>query len=168
MANFQKTVELIRAHGLFGLCEGDGCYCCAFEVHGIHVNISCRKSDHCIRVSSRHMYRDSAGIESVAREVLLQLGKMAEGYRLRFCERQDDHTNKSGWQGDKWVDVHRCCYCGKSRSDRQGYLCEECMKNEQALRLFPWHTDGFLDTKDNPQGTLYDDLAPEPKTGYEV
>src|SRR5271163_3760873 len=93
------ALALLKQHGIWGLGLGDGCRCTNFTVLGVSVDISCHKSEHCVRVigwshgSIAGDRRDASELESVAREVLVQLGEdVAYGYRVRFCEYRHDHA----------------------------------------------------------------------------
>jgi len=130
--NAQKALDLIKANGIFGLGDYDGCMCLNFEVCGVHVDVSCRKSSGSslfggfhgttVRVYSRHMDAGADDLKIVAAEVIRQV-RESEGHlpiQLRFCEYSDDSDSK-------------CAYCGKPRATAQGYLCQECVSKESPM-----------------------------------
>lgn len=130
--NATKALELIKANGIFGLGDYDGCMCCNFEVCGVQVDISCRKSSGSslfpdfygttVRVHSRHMDATADDLKLVAAEVIKQV-REREGHlpiQLRFCDYSDDKDLK-------------CAYCGKERAVPQGYLCSECATKDSPM-----------------------------------
>lgn len=140
-----KAIILMQSSGIFGLGEDDGCLCCNFNVMGVSVDISCYKSEHCVRVHCGHLDRVPKDVERVAAEVLRQLGEYADAssFRLRFCDYRDDHQNGHRENG-VWVETYRCCYCHAPRPGRAAYLCPSCILTEpRAVELYPWNTDGF-------------------------
>lgn len=143
-----KAVALITEHGLFGLCESDGCLCCNFSIHNVHVSVSCRKSEKCVRVWSDSMDYDAAMLEKVIRAVLADLARydstyLCNAYRLRFCEYAFDHYRAQGQDG-QWSVSHRCCYCNGPRAVATDYLCEACKAKPDAVQRYPWTGDGFM------------------------
>lgn len=150
MMDANKAIDLIRREGLFGLGEGDGCLCCHFEVQGVSVDISCHKSEHCVRVHSCHMYRSARDLERVALVVMQEFAKYTDvsEYRLRFTEYANDHQNGDRDKDDKWIEEYRCCYCHAPRSEKE-YLCAECREGkaehkDMAPISYPWTNDGFM------------------------
>lgn len=147
--NAEKALKLIVKNGIYGLCEGDGCRCCHFNVHSIFVDVYCHKSEHTVRVYSHCMFRDPMQLEPIAKEVLRQLGDCASGYRVRFCEYEADHV-KGKRVEKKWVEEYKCAYCGEKRDNPQEYLCDSCAtkKDEDGWgsprEYYPWTNDGFL------------------------
>lgn len=138
-----KAIALIMQHGLFGLCESDGCPCCNFSVHNVEVGVSCRKSEKCVRVESHSMDYDPPALEKVMRAVLQELQKEdSTEYRIRFCDYQSDHhrTKVNG----SWIESCLCCYCSKPRAGATGYLCNECKAKPDAVGRYPWTGDGFM------------------------
>lgn len=132
--NAQKAAALIKEKGIFGLGDYDGCMCCHFEVNGVHVDISCRKSSDgamfdgfygtTVRVSSRHMDSDASGLAEVAVVVIEQVQEN-EGHlpiNLRFCDYEHDANGG------------KCVYCGKSRGNPTGYLCDGCQTEADKYR----------------------------------
>lgn len=141
----KAAIKLIEQHTIYGLGALDGCMCCYFMVHNVHVNVSCRKSEHSIRVFSHTMYRDAKELEEVARVVIGQVSE-AEEYRVRFCEWSDDHyMGHRSANGGCWVTTQKCCWCTNRRDKSEGYLCDLCRRKQDAVNAFPWITDGFLD-----------------------
>ena len=121
-----SAVKLISEQGIFGLGSYDGCLCTHFMVHGISVDVSCRKSSGLgsvypnfygigVRVYSSHMDVDGSGLELVAREVVRQLADKGYDIKVRYCDYECD-------------DARKCVYCGAARSNAVGYLCEPCMQ----------------------------------------
>ena len=152
-----KTCALIEQHGIYGLCESDGCACCHFTIHNISVDVSCRKSEHCIRVYSNSLDSEAHGLERVMRAVLRSLAEYLGDanallrYRMRFCEYGKDHVD-GHWLGEKWIETHKCCWCGKLRDDGQAYLCRECLEKVDAVNYFPWTADGFMPSEGKSEG----------------
>lgn len=68
-----RAIALIKQVGVYGLNGSDGCACTSFSVHGMDIEISCRKSAHLVRVTSYSC--DSIGIDlqPVADAVLADL-----------------------------------------------------------------------------------------------
>jgi hypothetical protein len=140
-----EAIALIKQHGLYGLGGSDGCRCVHFHIQGVSIDVSCHKSEHCIRVWSNYIYREASELERIAREVLFDLsqtGADVDSYRLRFCKYSDDHVG-GHWEVSGFVHSQKCCYCGKPRNDRETYLCCECSSNPEAREHFPWICDGF-------------------------
>lgn len=146
----QKAIGLIKREGLWGLGLSDGCNCCHFEVQAIQVDISCHKSEHCIRVSSKYLYSAPEELEQVMRQVLLSFAESCSismyylsKYRLRFCEYRPDHVG-GHWKNKVWTETYECCYCGAPREHKEAYLCPKCSSTADAIRSYPWTKDGFL------------------------
>lgn len=140
----EQATELIKQHGVFGLCANDGCSCCHFKIHNISVDISCVFAD--IRVYSSCHTQDE--LESVAIEVVRSLSKSSilcciAVYRIRFNAPRLDHHNGRSVNG-RWLEEYLCSYCSEKRADRHGYLCGKCLLVESAKRSFPWTSDGFM------------------------
>lgn len=121
--NGATALERIKQHGIFGLCESDGCACAHFSVHGVSVDISCRKSSGAkpegfwgtlIRVWSHHI--DSTPDELVPIGQYLA-NEMCSSIKvptlIRFCDYDQDKDCK-------------CVYCGEPRGDYDNYLCDAC------------------------------------------
>lgn len=138
-----KALELIRSIGIYGLCESDGCPCCYFEIHGVHVNVSCHKSEHRIRVYSHHIFADPFELEPIAIEVAVQVGR--EGYSVRFCDYGKDHKGTNG----------TCCYCGKPRSDKEAYLCVPCLSKPEARGSYPWGLKGNMISPEDQERSIF-------------
>lgn len=136
----EKVLSLIEQVGINGLCVGDGCRCRFFEVHRIHVDISCHKSGHCVRVHSETA--DPQELPSIADAVFQWMestgtDKPRERYRLRFCAYDCDNVNVS-WRDGKWIKTQKCCYCSAPRPDAEAYLCVKCLLNPAARAMYPW------------------------------
>jgi hypothetical protein len=71
-----QAIRLIEQHGLTGLCETDGCPCIHFCVHRCDVSISCHKSAHTIRVSSRSGDYSTEDLERVLQVVKREFNKV--------------------------------------------------------------------------------------------
>jgi hypothetical protein len=134
--NVDGVVALLRRYGLHGLGGCDGCRCAHFSLLGISVDVSCHKSDHCVRVHSGYMGFNQADLVPIVREALRQLPDGGAGYSVRFCDYSSDHVN-GRWVDREWVEEHRCCYCAKPRADKAAYLCEECERDVRALESYP-------------------------------
>lgn len=155
MVNKDKAIALLRQHGLDGLGGHDGCDCCYFNIQGVEINISCHKSGHSIRVYAND--RIAEELEAIAKEVQAQMladyhkwenaepEERVHKFRVRFCEYTDDHTG-GRWEGTKYIDHAKCCWCSAPREDRQAYLCPSCLQKPEAIQMFPWTGDGFLAT----------------------
>lgn len=122
-----SALDLIRERGVYGLDHADGCPCCGFEVFGIAVEVSCRKSsgagDFCgtvVRVSSRRAEHNADEIAAVAREVARQLAENGYPIRVRFATYKHDAKQL-------------CIYCEKPREDATGYLCAACQQGKDAF-----------------------------------
>lgn len=120
MENGQRAVKLIQHAGIYGLGPADGCLCTNFEIQGISVDISCRKSSGSLdffgtiaRVHSHHGDVGTADLYLVAEEVVRQLSEQTEHIKVRFCDYEDDKER-------------RCVSCHKPRPDPNGYQCVEC------------------------------------------
>jgi hypothetical protein len=122
--NSVKAVEVIKHFGIYGLCDGDGCSCCHFEIQAIEVHVSCRKSNGAkpeefwgtmIRVHSAHLECMPADLELVAREVVRQVKESEPEvpYMVRY----------SSYEQDAKV---ACVYCTKPRERYEDYLCKAC------------------------------------------
>lgn len=125
----KAAARLIAEKGIFGLGGYDGCMCTNFEVQGVHIDISCRKSSGgsmfkdfygtTIRVWTNHLDGDAKGLGQVAAEVIREVRKN-EGHlpiKLRFC-------------GYKYDAEKSCTYCGKPRPDQERYLCTKCQDGQ--------------------------------------
>lgn len=121
----EAALALIRRFGIFGLGGSDGCYCCHFSIHGISIDVSCHKSEHCVRVHSGYLGFKDSNLFSIADEVLSQLPNGGERYRVRFCAYSFDHVNGHRDNGE-WVESYKCVYCEKPRVDPNAYLCGGC------------------------------------------
>lgn len=122
----EATLALIRRFGIFGLGGSDGCYCCNFSIHGISIDVSCHKSEHCVRIHTGCLGFSDSALFMIADEVLSQLPDGGERYRVRFCDYSCDHVN-GHWDKGKWVESYKCVYCSKPRADRDAYLCGTCV-----------------------------------------
>lgn len=71
--NLEATIALIRRFSIFGLGGSDGCECCHFHIHGFHVGVSCRKSEHTVRVYTHYLWFDPTDLQAIAVAVLSQL-----------------------------------------------------------------------------------------------
>lgn len=156
MSHAEKALATIRKVKVENLVDWDGCYCFSFDVCGVNVNLSCHKSEHCLRVYPSSSWYDVEGLELIAKEVLRQFssmtnggGEYAYGYRLRFCSYSHDHVN-GRYEGSKWVYESRCCYCHAPR-ERDEYLCSECRVKQERAAQYPWTSDGFLVQEGRPQ-----------------
>ena len=121
--NANAALKLIRDHGVLGLCESDGCLCIHFEIQGVNVDVSCRKSSvgglpfdrefygTVVRVHSRHLDSSIIELQPIADEIVKQVaGYDGRPIAVRFCD----------WAYDR---PPRCAYCGEPRADLNGYLC---------------------------------------------
>jgi hypothetical protein len=133
--NVESVIDLLERFGVFGLGGCDGCECAHFQILGIHVDVSCRKSEHCVRVHSDYMYFDHTRLIPLAREVLSQLCDPSQ-YSVRFCNYSSDHKNGRRENG-QWKDDQMCCYCGQLRQDRDGYLCDVCIAAGNGIDTLP-------------------------------
>ena len=121
----KAALDLIRSVGVHGLGGYDGCLCTNFEVQGVHVDVSCRKSSGGIgfrgtllRVYSHHIGTEPTDLVPIAREVARQLVAMEETpVKVRFTDYEHDAKKI-------------CVYCGKPRTEAAGYLCEDCKTKE--------------------------------------
>lgn len=131
--NGAAALKLICDIGVGGLGGYDGCLCTSFEVHGVHVSVSCRKSSGrnaekirpgfagiLVRVYSDHMDKTGKVLSAIAQRVASDLAP--EGYPVmtRFC----DYNSDAGQQ---------CTYCSAPRQDAAGYLCEKCLNSPNVL-----------------------------------
>ena len=136
--NGAKALKLIQDVGVFGLGWSDGCLCSHFEVQGVCVSVSCRKSENCLRVYSSGDV-DPEDLQAIAAEVNRQLEP--NHLAIRFCDYKFDHANGK-WEGEgktaRWVEESICCYCAGLRQDEEAYLCQKCMTNPDARKLFPY------------------------------
>lgn len=130
-------MELIARYGFEQLGGGDACRCSHFMICGFHIDVSCHKSEHCVRVFSDHMYRQAEDEIQIAALVLQQLGDSAKGYRVRYCEWGYDHVN-GHWEGNRFVNEYKCCYCSAPRSDAEAYLCAKCLRITDAVSRYPF------------------------------
>lgn len=128
--NVESVLDLLQRFGVWGLGGCDGCACAHFEILGIEVHVSCRKSEHCVRVHCGYLGFDQSELVPIAREVLSQL-TFPSRYSLRFCDYSKDHKNGRRENG-VWKDDQTCCYCNKPRADVDAYLCEECLRVRDA------------------------------------
>jgi hypothetical protein len=118
------ALKLIRDIGVGGLGGFDGCLCTSFEVHGVKVDVSCRKSSGSdtagsefygtlVRVHSDHMDADD-GLVSIAQEVAEQVLDQSPDVLVRFTDYRHDKECL-------------CVYCGQPRQSPSGYLCDACV-----------------------------------------
>lgn len=135
--NKAGCLELISRYGFYQLGGGAGCRCSHFAVCGFHVNVSCHKSEHCVRVYSHHLFRQPEDEVEIASLVIRQLGDSGENYRVRYCEYRHDHENGRRENG-VWTQEYSCCYCNKPRLDEDGYLCAGCLKKLDAVSHYPF------------------------------
>lgn len=137
-------LELMRRFGIWQLADdAGGCACTGFEINYIHVQVSCRSSEHTVRVYSHSMERDTKHLELVADEVVRQLTEHGHlGFRVRFCEYSYDHVDGKRIEG-VWHEWWSCCYCGKTRESQEAYLCKPCQSSASARSYYPW--DGSLE-----------------------
>lgn len=144
--NAAATLSLIRRFSVWGLGGSDGCDCSHFSVQGFKISVSCRKSEHCVRVWSNCLDWAVSGAIEIAREVLSQL-EDAERYEVRFCDYRHDHVS-GRWEHGEWVRDMQCCYCEKPRFKEDAYLCESCeSKPDIAARFAPMLSDWRMDPK---------------------
>ena len=141
--NKYGCLELISRYGPYQLGGGDGCSCSHFEVCGFHIDVSCPKSEHCVRVYSHHGYRQPDDEIEIASLVVKQLGDSGKNYRVRYCEYRHDHEKRLRRNG-VFTGGYSCCYCGKLRKDKDGYLCADCLKNKDAVSRYPFGLDHLL------------------------
>lgn len=104
----KPALDLIKQVGIYGLCYSDGCPCTNFEVHGVSVDVSCHKSDHCIRVYSCSAdFQDAEYkvrtclFQPIADEVRRQVNayycndqectEYGDGYAVKFLSWDDEH-----------------------------------------------------------------------------
>jgi hypothetical protein len=130
----------IQKYGIFGLGGNDGCACCHFSLCGIDVDVSCRKSEHCVRVHCGYLGYKVSNLFAIANEVLAQLRDGGIGYRVRFCGYSADHVN-GRWENGEWREEHKCVYCGKPRAGFDDYLCAVCAQNKEARH---YDASGFM------------------------
>lgn len=137
-----RALDLIKSAHVYGLCGPDGCPCLNFEVHGVHVDVSCRKSGDGfekiapdfygikVRVHSRHMDAHGPDLHAIAQEVAKQMA--SEGYAImaRFCEYRHDAEGL-------------CIYCDKPREEVAAYLCQKCAANPDASRYLEYRNFDF-------------------------
>lgn len=121
--NGAAALYLIRRFSIWGLGGSDGCDCCHFSIHGLQIDVSCRKSEHCVRVSSNCLDKSPKEMIAIASEVLSQID-YPDAYRVRFCDYSHDHVG-GHWEAGEWVETYRCVYCHKPRDERDGYLCAD-------------------------------------------
>lgn len=130
------AVKLIHDIGLYGLGGYDGCPCTSFEVMGVAVAVSCRKSSGMdsvfkdffgigVRVTSRLMDATPDALVKVADEVLRQLADEGYALKVRFCTYEQDSKCQ-------------CVYCGKERSNVGDYLCPECAAIPDRLEAYSY------------------------------
>lgn len=141
------VLELIRRYSIWGLCHSDGCECCYFAIHAYQIDVSCRKSEHCVRVSSHYLGHDASDGIDIAIEVLSQLSAPWR-YAVRFCEYSYDHVNSR--QNGAWVRAQKCCYCDATRPDTAAYLCDKCKSVANALHSYPLSIVGFQNPFSDP------------------
>ena len=131
--NAAAALALLREVPLERLCDLNGCICTSCAIQGIEIDVSCRKRSGTsrddgpttmIRVHSRHLDADAGGLAMVAQEVVRQVHRWEPWPHIvvRFCDYAQDNPPK-------------CIYCGKSRNDMAGYLCDACLDNPDALYL---------------------------------
>lgn len=133
--NVEGVVDLLQRFGVWGLGGCDGCECAHFKILGISVDVSCHKSEHCVRVHSGYLGFNQSELAQIAREVLAQLTH-PESYSLRFCEYSYDHKN-GRWENGVWKKDQACCYCGQLRPDADAYLCDDCFQQNKGLDVYP-------------------------------
>lgn len=131
--NGGAALKLINREGVYGLCGPDGCPCLNFEVHGVQVEISCRKSGAAmekinpdfygikVRVHSRHMDAHGADLHAIAQAVAGQMRDEGYAIMVRFCEHRHDAECL-------------CIYCEKPREKPAAYLCRKCEGNPDTSR----------------------------------
>jgi len=130
----EGVVAFIKRFSIWGLGGSDGCDCCYFELLGYHVHLSCRKSEHCIRVFSTYLGHSYHQAFPIALAVLEQLDN-PNGYRVRFCDYGHDHKN-GHWQDRQWMKDQACCYCDQLGRDEDAYLCDKCLAKPDLRRRF--------------------------------
>lgn len=130
----EGVLWLIRKFGISGMGGSDGCYCYHFQNRGISVDVSCHKSEHCVRVHSGYMEFDVSELFEIANEVLSQLPFGGSRYRVRFCDYGMDHVN-GRWEGKVWREEYKCGYCGKPRNERDAYRCQKCVAERKGEYL---------------------------------
>lgn len=133
------ALDLLQKVGIYELCGTDGCLCMHCEIRGVHIDVSCRKSDGAmdkiapdfygikLRVHSHHLYEDGDDLEKIAREVAKQLYSNGYAIMARFCDYRHDRECL-------------CIYCDKPRSDPAGYLCDDCLSGKSEF-LVPSERD---------------------------
>jgi hypothetical protein len=67
-----RAVELLREVGFWHLSGYAGCLCGHIRIFAFDIDISCRKSDNSITVSSRYTYMTEERLQKIADEVLRQ------------------------------------------------------------------------------------------------
>ena len=135
--NKDGCLELISRYGFYQLGGGDGCDCSNFQVCGFEISISCHKSEHCVRVYSHHLFRQPDDEIEIASLVIKQLGDSGKYYNIRFCDYRHDHVN-GRWENDVWTEEYSCCYCDKPRTDKDAYLCSNCLTKKDAISHYPF------------------------------
>lgn len=146
------TKDLIEEVGVYRLGGYDGCPCTHFQVRGISVDVSCRKSSGMdgpfpdffgigIRVYTRSDDADGAHLATVAKEVARQLQPEGYAIKVRYCTFEQDNEMK-------------CTYCGKEREDINAYICEACSDKPR-----PWGKGTVADAYDHRKFEFY---IPEP------
>lgn len=130
--NGNQALELVKEVGIYKLSGTDGCLCMRCEVQGVYIDIACRKSGAAmdqidpgffgvkLRVHSRHLDAGGDELRAIANEVARQLRDEGYAILVRFCEYRFDAEM-------------RCTYCGKTRTDTLGYLCDECLTKPDAF-----------------------------------
>lgn len=124
--NAEAAAALIDEKGIFGLSDYDGCLCANFSVHGINVDVSCRKS--CgglhyidsrffgivLRVHSTHLDAGAKDLNIVAEAVRRKLASEGDDIYTRLCSYEDDNKQ-------------HCLHCHSPRSGA-AYYCSTCLK----------------------------------------
>lgn len=120
----ETAADLIKEVSIFRLGYLDGCVCMSFEVKGVHVDISCRKS------SGMSMFRDFYGTSIRVTSGTLDGGPMLEDAAREVCRQLDEYGHPtvtvrySTWEQDQQC---KCVYCNMPRSSVEAYLCDDCM-----------------------------------------
>lgn len=122
------ALDLICREGIYGLGGSEGCPCTHFFVRGLHVDVSCRKSNGGLRAIDPNFYGavvrlyvqsldavPGAALREVAEEIVRQLraDDVASAVAVRYCDYEHDTKLK-------------CTYCGEPRESPADYLCPKC------------------------------------------
>jgi hypothetical protein len=136
--NKAGCLEIISRYGFDQLGGSDGCRCSHFSICGFQIDVSCHKSEHCVRVYSNDLCTHPEDEIEIAALIVKQFADSGEGgYLIRYCDYGHDHKN-GHWENKKWIEEYSCCYCGKPRVDKDSYLCSVCLNNKDAVSYYPF------------------------------